>query len=111
MRNMNANEQMKTIQQFQQTIIGPSGQVYKLNVEEYLVLKCHLVLNEDHLAIKNKKIKSKDLAGKYHDRLCGLFISFDGTGHNGDRLDMMFISWRDLMDFPMDRMLFGATID
>ena len=55
--------------------------------------------NEDHRAIKKNKMKFKDLSRKYHNCFGGFSVSFGGTDHNRYRLNILFISWRDLIEF------------
>ena len=70
----------------------------KMNKEEYVLLKCNLIQNEDHVSIKDGKVTTVDFNAWYENNR-GFHVQFDGMSQDEG---MMNFSWRQLVENPMD---------
>lgn len=79
--------------------------VGKMNGEEYFVLKCQLMGNNDHGSIMNRTVTSEEFYSWFNEGR-GFEVHFDGTEED----KRMKFSWKQLVDNPMDFLFFGAPL-
>ena len=80
----------------------------KLNLEDYLALKCHLLPNSNHCSIKHNQMTDNEISSRFHDHSSEFDLLFNGMENLASPdVSCKLISGHNMIVCPMELILFG----
>ena len=110
-RESSADDAVFLAHRAQRRLMVQGAGIQKLNSENYLSLKCHLLPSSDHHAIRHSRMSFEEFSANFRDRTCGFKLSSDYSNEvAGPALGRKIVPWWDMIECPMELMLFGPPV-